>query len=269
VRGGDDDGARVRAVELLDAEAVVVDTDRHQLEAGAEGNQTLLGMAGILDRDPPDPARSECPADETLALCVAVRDDDSGRVREHAADATEVLRERGAQRHNPTRVAVVEVRVRHRRESPPDGAEPGIPWKGGGVRHAGAEVEPRQPRGRFRGRGRSRRRGGRRDRRRRALAGGEIALGAELPVRVHDDAAPDAELLCQVAGGGQTRPRPERSRSDRLPQLILDLRNERHQPVSAQREQELHRLVSFDTHGLDLPVGPVRVYSRRIESRRS
>ena len=103
----------------------------------------------------------------------------------------------------------------------------------------------------------------------RALAGGEIALGAELPVRVHDDAARDAELPCQVAGRGQTRPRPERSRPDRLPQLILDLRTERHLRVSAQREQELQRLVSFDTHGLDPPVGPVQIYSRRIESRRS
>jgi hypothetical protein len=226
-------------------------------------------MAGILDRDPPNPACSECPADETLALRVAVRNDDSGRVREHAADATEVLRERGAQRHNPTRIAVAEVRVRHRRERPPEGTEPGIPGKAGDVRHAGAKVEPRQPRDRFHGRGRSRRPGGRRDRRRRTLAGGEIALGAELPERVHDDATRDAELPCQVAGRGQTRPRPERPRPDRLPQLILDLRTERQLRVSAQREQELHRLASFDTHGLDLPVVPVQVYIRRIESRRS
>ena len=65
------------------------------------------------------------------------------------------------------------------------------------------------------------------DLRARALAQQQVALGGELSVGVHDDAARDAQLARQVARRGHLRAGTEGTVADRYAELVLDLGDER------------------------------------------
>jgi hypothetical protein len=189
VGGSDDHGIDVGTLELVHTQAVLIDFDRHELEAGAGGDLPLLWVAGVFDRDPPCAGRGERAADEALALRVAAGDDDVGGVGDDAPHPPEVVGERGAERLDPGRVAVAEFGVRDPAKDLPQRAKPGRTREEGEVGHAGPKVEARTSRRR------ARRRLGAVERRRlghvrvRPLAEEQVALGTELGIGVHDHAA--------------------------------------------------------------------------------
>ena len=68
VGGRDDHRVGAGALEPVDPQPVLVDRDRHGLEPGAGGDQALLGVARVLERDPPRAARRQRAADDVEAL---------------------------------------------------------------------------------------------------------------------------------------------------------------------------------------------------------
>ena len=234
---------RAGARERVDADAAVVDLDRHHREAGVGGDRARLGVARVLERDPAHAGRRERAADEAEPLPEPAGDDDLLRRGGDAADAAEVVGERRAQHGDAARVAVAEVVVGHGRERRAQRAQPASPREGGDVGRVRAEVEP-STRGRGRGLDARRRAPGHGagDVRPRALAQGQVALGGELRVGVGHDLARDAELTREVAHRRHARAGLERAATDGAPDLVLDLRPERRRAVAAQREQEIDRL---------------------------
>ena len=142
VRGGDDH--RVDVAELVDLEAVLVDSDRDGLQAGALRDLVLLRVARVLDRDPLRAVVGQRAADRALSLPEAVGDDDAAGVGDDAAHAAEVVGQRGAQRLVAARVAVAEVGVGEGVQRGAQRAQPGRAREGGDVGDAGAEVVARR-----------------------------------------------------------------------------------------------------------------------------
>ena len=86
-----------RALELVHPRSRFVDSDRDRFEAGARGDQPVIGVARLVQRDSLGASRRERATDQTEALGVAVRHDDVLGIGDDAADAAEVVRQRRAQ----------------------------------------------------------------------------------------------------------------------------------------------------------------------------
>ena len=106
-----DDGVDARLAQPVDAEAVVVDLDRHRLEAGRSRNRPVIAEARVLERDPRRSPLRESAEDQPLSLGRAARDDHLRRVGDDAAHAPEVVGERDADALDAARVAVAELGV--------------------------------------------------------------------------------------------------------------------------------------------------------------
>ena len=117
---------RAAGVEQLHAQALLVDRDRHRLEA----RRGELGPAGrarrVLDGDAAPAARDQRAAEEGHPLRHAGGHDHPLRVAGRAAHATEVGGEGRAQLGRPARVAVVEPRVGSGAQRAAQRREPGV-----------------------------------------------------------------------------------------------------------------------------------------------
>jgi hypothetical protein len=112
VSGGDHHDVGVALRELLDAQSLGVDRDRHDLQARLLDDQLVRVPAGILQRDRAHAVAAQRPAGEREALREAGADQHVLGVRGRAADAPQVVGERFAQLRNAARVAVSQSPVR-------------------------------------------------------------------------------------------------------------------------------------------------------------
>jgi hypothetical protein len=211
-----------------------------------ESRQPQVLVTGILARDPPAAAVLHDLDDEAERLGEAVTDDDVIRDRTRSADAIEVTRERIAKFFCATQVEVAEPIARSLVHHPPDGLHPCLAGELRDVRTTVAEVDPERIEA-----------GGHRRTRpswlrcvlRRAQAAGDagsaaraarqVALGDELLVGLDDHPSGQAQLVREGAGRGERRAGRQATRSDRAPELQLELPMERRGIVAAKLDEEL------------------------------
>ncbi len=237
MRRRDEHGVGTRRRHRGDVDAALVDGDRDDLHAAVGDQLARARVAGILDRDPPGAARAQDAADHRHRLGDAAADDDPLRRGLHAADAAEVAGERRPQPRVPAGRRVAELGVGDLAQRAP---------LGGGPCRAREEREVRGPRAQVVARRRWRRLGlprgggrspGRHPRRRPAFDL-EVALGRELPVRLHHHAPRHAELRRERPARRQPLTRRQPPRPHPVPQLPLDLGVQR--PVSTpERDEQL------------------------------
>ena len=85
----------------------------------------------------------------------------------------------------------------------------------------------------------------------RADPGVQVALGLELAVALLDQAAGDAELGGQLAGGREALADPQPAGADGVPQAALELGTQRFGPGPVQWQEELRAQTGpFDGHGI-------------------
>ena len=192
-----------------------VDRDRHDLEARLLDDQPMLVPAGILERDPLDPASRQPAAEQREGLAEAGADQHLLRLGGGAAHAPEVVGECLPQSRHAARIGIADGIDRRLSPSCPQRAQPAIARKAGEVGQAGVEVVGEA--GQHRARRRPRARGAHRPRHphRRTLPRQQVALGRELAVGLGDDAAGDAQLPRQRPARGQPRPRGKAAGLDR------------------------------------------------------
>ena len=154
-------------------------------------------------------------------------DDHALGVAGHAAGPAEVAGQRDPQLGSAARVAVVEPGVGRVAQGAPQRGEPGGAREQRDVGAAGAEVETGRPVSGGRPRGAGGGGGGVGDERGGALAGDEVALGAELRVGVDHDAPRHAQFARERARRGQRESRRQPTRTHRVTQLLLELSPQR------------------------------------------
>ena len=199
VGGREDDGVGIGPGEGLDDDPLVIDRDRNDLEPRCAGRPDGVALARVLHRDPTAAHGPDDLRDQPKRLGEAVADDDPFGVGGRAADPVQVRRERLAQLPGSPVVEVAQAIARRLREDPAQGAEPDLARE---LRHVGPsvdEVDPWRRRGTRNDRHAGRLGHPRADSRRAARPAGQVALGDELFVRLHDDAPRHAELLGQQA----------------------------------------------------------------------
>ena len=178
----------------------------------------IVDVARILHRDPRRAPLRKGTADEVQPLRVAERDDHALGLGHDAADAPEVVGERGAERVRAARIAVAELGVGHLRERRHAGS--GATPLAGNAERSDGSGESRNAAGA--GAAADRRRRARRarvlrDERASALPEVQVPLGRELGVRLDDDSSRHTKLDGEVARGRQLRPAAQRAVADRAP----------------------------------------------------
>ena len=226
VGGRDEHGVGARRDDGADVDAALVDRDRHDLDPAVADQLARARVARVLDRDPPRAAGAQHAADERHRLGDAAADHDPLGRRLHAADAAQVGGQRGAQPRVPAGRRVAEVGVGHLAQRAPLGRGPGRAREERQVRGSGPQVVARRRRRRL-GRAGGGDRRPRGHARRGAAVDREIALGRELPVRLHHHPARDAELGRQRAARGQPVARRQPPGAHAVAQLRLELRVQR------------------------------------------
>jgi hypothetical protein len=212
---------RVRG-QPLDQQPLVVDRDRHGAQARRRQHVAQPVPARILNRDRRVPARDECPAEQSDRVGGARRYHEVGGLGLRAPDAGQVLGEHMTQLRVADDVRMAEVGRGHACRPSADRRHPPPHRKRSHVGQAGCQVkrDGRGGRGGWAGQPVA---GGRRpvgalqveDLGPRSHGGGQVALGAELGVRLGDDPAGAAKLVGERPGRRQRAARCEPAAADR------------------------------------------------------
>jgi hypothetical protein len=225
VRRRQQHGAHVLLRELPDVETARVDGDRHGLEPGERQRVAVRREARVLDRDAARAGAVQRTSEQRDALAGAATYEQAVGIREHAADAAEVRGQDAAQLGSAAVVRVAQLAVGDRRERGPVMAQPA---RAGEQPRVGQPAEQPDRRGRLEQRrepaslDRVRRLRSAADAGARALARLEIAVGRQVGVGLHDDAARNAQVGGEHARGRQARALREPSAQDRRAQLLRE-----------------------------------------------
>ena len=138
VAGRDDDDAD--AVERVDAQALLVDGHRHDLEPRLLDREPVRVPARVLDRDALGALPAQPPAERREAGAEAAAHDHVLGVGGGAAHPRELRGERLAQLRHAARVGLAERRERRRTDRRPDRAQPRVGGKAGQVGNARPQV---------------------------------------------------------------------------------------------------------------------------------
>ena len=188
--GGHHDRIRLLGREIGDDEAVLVDAYGYGLEADADDRAPLPAPAGVLDGDTAGAPAPQCGQHREQAVRDPAGDDHLVGLSHDGAGPAQVRGDGDAQFGRPTVWGVGQARVGQFAQRPGQGALPAAPGEGVKVCLSGAQViakggeVPRLTRaGQDPGRGECR------DARAGTPLGRQVALGHELRVAVHHDAA--------------------------------------------------------------------------------
>ena len=237
VRRRDDDGPGAAALEQVDPQPFAVDRHRHHLEAGLLDDQPLPVPARILERDPLDAAFVQPAAEGGEGLGEAAVDMDLFGIGRGATGASQVTGERLAELPGAPRVGIADRAELRLSQRHPQGTQPAVAGEARQVGLAGIEVEA-EAGGWLRRRRRLCGADGSGDAHRGALAGQQIALGRELPVRLGNHAAGHPELRRQRSGRRELRLSRQAPASDSVPDRALDLFMQGRRAATVDREQE-------------------------------
>ena len=199
----------------------------------------------VLAGDPPPAAFLHDLDDQAQCLGEAVADDDAVRIGAGAPDAVQVVRQRVPQLLRAANVQIAHAVAGRLVQDAPQRLQPDLSRELGDVWPAVREVDPRRRQRVSRhalrwsgpGRGAGDDVGG--DPRRAARTAGEVALGDELLVGLHDDAAGEIELVGEGSRRRQRRVGQQPAGSDRDTELALELAMEGRRFVSMELDQQL------------------------------
>ena len=226
--------------QSLDPDAVLVDRNGDDLQPRrTRDRHRVVARGGVLDGKAPRAAGRQRLDREGDTLGVAGADDDVRRLGRGAAYPIEVLGKGPAQLRHARAGGIAERIVRGVGECRPQRPHPRRAREVGDVGTSVPEVVAQR---------RGRRRRGRRGHGHRCDAGRhlglascpahQVALGAQLLVGLHDDAAGDAQIGGQHAAGGQRRPSREPAGTDQAAQRRLDLAMQRDAASALERHQQ-------------------------------
>src|SRR6266540_3550810 len=240
-------GARVAGglpEQAVGIDPVAVDGDPDGVQAVHLELRRGVEAARVLDADGVDAAPPEQAGDHGQALGEPVDHHEVVRGDDRSSHSPEVVGQGLAEAGQAPAVAVAERGVGQLRQRAPDGALPLRPGEAGQVGRAGAEVDG-DGTGGFRG-GPSGRGGGRRrvdggDAGGGAPPGDQVALGAELLVGEHHDAARDTEVGGEGAGRRQGGVGAQAPGADGVAEPALQLQAQPAAGSSGEVDQQLAR----------------------------
>ena len=248
MRRGDERGRRGR--QRIGAQPVVVDVDGDELEPGPLQDRAVLPEPRLLDEHAARPAGAQQPGQQRDRLRDPGGHDDVVGVGDHAARAAQVGGEDGAQPRRAGPRAVAEVGIGRVRQRAAHRGQPRAARKRAALRRLRTQVvADRRDAGARRGRGRRHRRRDLRHARGRPAARDEEALGDELPVGLHHDAAGDPELDGQRARRGQRGARVQAPRAHAVAQLLLELHAQRPAVGAIEDDEQVAAEVVHSIHG--------------------
>jgi hypothetical protein len=224
VRGCHEDGFRIGECQLVDPQPAVIYGHWDELQFRSGELSTRVSATGIFDREPANTASPQGPRYQRERLGQAGRNDHPIGVRASASDPAEVVGQRFAQLGGSAGVAVAQALVWSAVQRAPHRCEPLDAREKRKVRSARPEVKPwlrSEPAARMAvgcvvSRERRHTRAG-------APLGDQVSLGDQLLVSLDDHASRNAQLGGESPGRGKRSSRAQRSREDRLSQLLLEL----------------------------------------------